>query len=86
VVLTGVSADSVAHSTFHESMEHDGMAHMADRDSLVVPARDSIVFAPRALHVMAHGVPRAFAVGDSIGISITVRNGPALTVRAVVRE
>jgi copper(I)-binding protein len=59
---------------------------MADRDSLVVPPHDSIVFAPRALHVMAHGVPRTFAVGDSLGISIAVRNGSPLIIRAAVRE
>ncbi|MDZ7629837.1 MAG: copper chaperone PCu(A)C [Gemmatimonadaceae bacterium] len=86
LVLTGVAVGGVPHATFHESMEHGGMAHMSDRDSLVVAAHDSVVFAPRALHVMAHGVPRALASGDTIGVRVTTRNGPALTTRATVRE
>lgn len=86
LVLTGVSVSGIAHSTFHESTEHNGMAHMSDKDSLVVPAKDSLVFAPRGLHVMAHGVPKALAVGDSLMISITTRSGEALQTRALVRQ
>lgn len=86
LVLTGVNVTGIAHSTFHESTEHNGMAHMSDKDSLVVPAQDSIVFAPRGLHVMAHGVPKSLAIGDSLMISITTRSGQPLQTRASVRQ
>lgn len=86
IVLTGVAVEDVPHATFHESMEHEGMAHMSDRDSLIVAAGDSIVFAPRGLHVMAHGVPRDLDVGESVGVRIITRGGPELSTRATVRE
>ena len=86
LVLTSVRVDGVAHSTFHESSEHAGMSHMSDRDSLVVPARDSVVFAPRGLHIMAHGVPKALATGDSLTVRLSVRDGPPLQLQASVRD
>lgn len=86
IVLTGVTVDGIARSTFHESMEHAGMSHMSDHDSLVVPAHDSIVFAPRALHVMAAGVPKALVIGDAVGVVLSRRGGAEIRTRAIVRE
>jgi periplasmic copper chaperone A len=86
LVLTGVAVDGVAHSTFHESTEHAGMSHMSDRDSVTVPAHDSLQFAPRGLHLMAHGVPRALALRDSVAVRIQTRSAGTLTTWAVVQD
>ena len=85
--LTTVSVDGVMHSTFHESRETAGMAHMADLSEVVIPAHDSLQLRPRALHVMAHGLPRALAVRDSIRVDGTHQPwGGAYDVRARARR
>ncbi|MCC7054196.1 MAG: copper chaperone PCu(A)C [Gemmatimonadaceae bacterium] len=86
LVLTGVSVEGVAHSTFHESRDSAGMSHMADFDSLPVPSHDSVVLGPRGLHIMAHGLPRALTMRDSVRVTVRTRSGASLTAVAKVRE
>ena len=84
--LTTVSVDGVMHSTFHESREEAGMAHMADLSEVVIPAHDSLQLRPRGLHVMAHGLPRPLAVRDSIRVTARTSHGAVLTTYAQVRD
>ena len=84
--LTTVAVEGVPHSTFHESRESAGMAHMADLSELVVPAHDSLQLLPRGLHVMAHGLPRALALRDSIRVTARTSRGALLATYAHVRD
>lgn len=84
LVLTHVAVDGIPHSTFHETSMANGMSRMADRDTLVVPADDSVVLAPLRLHVMGHGVPRTLTAGDSLIVRLTGRDSVSLTTTAIV--
>lgn len=85
VELVGVSSPVAASAEVHESMQHDGMAHMMARASVSIGARDSVVMAPGGLHVMLNQLTRALTVGDSIPLTLRFSTGDTLTVRAAVR-
>lgn len=85
VELVGVSSPIATSAEVHESMQHDGMAHMMARASLSIGARDSVVMAPGGLHVMLNQLTRSLTVGDSIPLTLRFSTGDTLAVRAAVR-
>lgn len=86
LVLYGVEIDVAGESSFHNSMDHNGMATMAKVDSVIVPAHGSVVFAERGLHVMATDLHTAVTVGDTIVARLLIRPTRVDTIRAAIRE
>jgi copper(I)-binding protein len=82
VGATSAVADTVE---LHETMEHDGMVHMAPQLALEIPAADSVVFAPGGKHFMLRGLRRALIVGEPIAVQLQFGDGTALTLSATVR-
>ncbi len=69
----------------HETMEHDGMVHMAPQVALEVPARDSVVFAPGGKHFMLRGLQRDLVIGELITVELRFGDGTSLSLAATVR-
>ncbi len=69
----------------HETMEHDGMVHMAPQGELVVPPRDSVMLAPGGKHMMVRALQRDLIVGEQVRFSLTLADGSALSFTVVVR-
>lgn len=83
--LVGASSPWARATEVHETMQHDGMAHMQARPSITIAAGDSLVMAPGAVHVMLIDLVRAVAVGDTVPLMLRFDNGDSLAVPVPVR-
>ena len=86
LVIYGVEIDVAEDASMHQSMDHNGMASMMKQDSVIVPARDSVAFTERGLHVMASNLHAAIGVGDTVVARLLIRPARVDTLRAAVRE
>ncbi len=82
VGATSAVADTVE---LHETMEHDGLVHMAPQLALDVPTSDSVVFAPGGKHFMLRGLRRALVIGEPITVQLQFGDGTSLSFAATVR-
>lgn len=83
--LSGATSAAAEEAGLHMSMQQQGTMRMAALLSLPVPADDSVSFAPLGAHVMLTRMTRAFAVGDTIPVTLTFVSGQSIAVRAGVR-
>ena len=79
---TSPLADTVE---LHETMQHDGMVHMAPQPALEVGAGDSVVLAPGGKHLMVRELRRALVVGETLPITLHFDGGTTLRMDATVR-
>jgi copper(I)-binding protein len=85
VTIVGVSSAIATHVMIHESATVDGMSRMRMKDKIVVPAGQTVVFAPEGLHVMLNGFKYDVAVGDTVTLSLKLEGGGQINVPAQVR-
>ena len=69
----------------HETMQHDGMAHMQPVRALNVPARGRLAMKPGGVHLMLVDLQRALAVGDKIALTLRTSDGATVMLTATVR-
>lgn len=84
VELTGASSPWATAVEVHETMNHDGMAHMMARTSLPIAPRDSLVMKPGGVHMMLIGLTRALREGDSVPVTLRFSVGDSLALRIPV--
>ena len=65
------TADAEA-AGLHETMVHDGVAHMRPQAAMTLAPGDSLVMAPGGLHLMLVGVRRTLAAGDTVRLVLQV--------------
>jgi copper(I)-binding protein len=70
IILVGVTTNAAAAAEVHETMQHEGMAHMMPRTELPIAAGAVLTMQPGGLHVMLVDLRRALAVGDSIRLQL----------------
>lgn len=85
ITLVGVATSDAQAAEVHESMQHDGMAHMMPRTELLIPAGDVVKMAPGGLHVMLIDLRHALAVGDSVQLSLRFSDSTRVAVTVPVR-
>lgn len=83
--LVSVSTSIAAAAELHETMQHDGMAHMAARATISIAARDSLVMKPGGLHIMLPQLLRALRVNDTVPLTLRFSNGDSLVARVLVQ-
>ncbi len=83
--LVAVTSTAAAAAEVHESMQHDGMAHMMARAAVPIAPRDSLVMQPGGVHVMLLQLTRPLAVGDTVPLTLRFATGDSLVVRVPVR-
>lgn len=69
----------------HESMQHDGMAHMMARPSLPIAARDSLTMRPGGLHLMLIDLQQPLVAGTSFPLVLHFSTGDSTLVQVPVR-
>lgn len=82
VGATSAVSDTVE---LHETMEHEGMVHMAPQRALEIPPGDSVVFAPGGRHFMLRGLQRDLVIGEPIRVELQFGDGTSLSLTATVR-
>jgi len=96
--LTVINADSIAVDLMsvsspvatavevHETMNHDGLAHMTPRTSVPIAPRDSLVMKPGGVHVMLLQLTRRLSPGDTVPLTLRFSNGDSVRANVPVRE
>ena len=86
VSYKGASSPLANDVGLHETMEMSGMVHMMPLDTVppIAPG-DSLVLTEGAKHLMVSGLRRRIAAGDTLPVSITLRDGRVIHVNAIVR-
>jgi len=85
VVLVGATSEAASRIEIHESMISDGVAQMKRREALSIPAGETLVLAPKALHFMLIE-PVDLSEGDEVQIELQFEAGQAVKFQAPVRR
>ncbi|MEJ7925585.1 copper chaperone PCu(A)C [Sphingobium sp. AN641] len=86
VTLRGVLTDRALRVEMHESVNEGGVMKMKPIDSVDIPAKGKVVFAPGGKHIMLWGVnPDAVAQGK-MPLTFLFSNGDRIIVDAVVQK
>ena len=85
MTLVGVTTEVAGAAEVHETMQHDGMAHMMARAELPIAAGEVLSMQPGGLHVMLVDLRHALVVGDSVPLRLRFRDGTELPVVVPVK-
>jgi copper(I)-binding protein len=89
VSITGVSTAAADAAELHETMVHDGVAHMMPHADLAIAPGATLAMAPGGMHLMLVGMRRAVAEGDTVAVVLQFTRGAgaadSLPVRLPVR-
>lgn len=86
VTLRGVLTDRAQRVEMHESVEQGGMMTMRPVESVDVPAKGTVVFAPGGKHIMLWGVNPAAVEQGKMPLTFLFSNGDRIIVDAVVQK
>ncbi|WP_037464674.1 copper chaperone PCu(A)C [Sphingobium herbicidovorans] len=84
--LRGVLTDYALKVEMHESMSHDGMVMMQKIDSVDIPAKGKVAFAPGGKHLMIWGVNDTAISRGKMTFTFLLANGDRLLVDAVIQK
>ncbi|QGP77678.1 copper chaperone PCu(A)C [Sphingobium sp. CAP-1] len=84
--LRGVITDYALKVDMHETVSKDGMTTMEAIDSVDIPARGKVAFAPGGKHLMILGVNDTAISRGKMQLTFLMANGDRLLVDAVIRK
>ncbi len=84
--LVGVETAVAENVEIHAVIMDDGVMRMRRVDEIPIPAAGEAVLEPGGYHIMLIGLLDPLAVGDSVPLSLRLRNGRVMNVLAPVRE
>jgi copper(I)-binding protein len=84
--LRGVMTDYALKVEMHESMDHGGMMMMQKLDSVDIPAKTKVAFAPGGKHLMIWGVNDTAISRGKMTLTFLLANGDRLLVDAVIQK
>ena len=86
VVITGVTTMAAGKVSIHSTMNHDGMMHMMEMDTLKIAARKVLVLEPGGMHLMLEKTVAALAAGSRIELVLQFADGGKQTISLPVRS
>lgn len=86
VKLRGVMTDYALKVDMHESVSADGMASMKPIESVDIPAKSTVAFAPGGKHLMLMGVNDTAIGRGKMQLTFLMSNGDRLLVDAVIQK
>lgn len=84
--IRGVITDYALKVEMHESVSKDGVMSMQPIDSVDIPAKGEVAFAPGAKHLMIFGVNDTAISRGKMQLTFLMGNGDRLLVDAVIRK
>ncbi|MFZ2996681.1 copper chaperone PCu(A)C [Sphingobium sp.] len=84
--LRGVLTDYALKVEMHESMSSGGMTSMKPVESVDIPAKSQVAFAPGGKHLMLWGVNDTAISRGKMQLTFLMSNGDRLLVDAVIRK
>lgn len=86
-VLESVASPVAETVTVHRTTTDDqDRSVMTEEESLPIPARSSVTFAPGGLHVMLTGITDELEVGDDVDLTLTFEHAGTVKATAEVVE
>jgi copper(I)-binding protein len=82
--LVGASADFVTKAEIHNHIMKDGMMSMQHQPEVVIQPGETIQFAPGGLHIMLFGLKQSLHEGQSVEISLQIKEGESISISANV--
>lgn len=86
VTLRGVLTDRAQRVEMHESLEQGGVMTMRPVESVEVPAKGTVAFAPGGKHIMLWGINPAAVEQGKMPLTFLFSNGDRIIVDAVVQK
>ena len=86
VILTGASAGACGMLMLHKSSSENGMSSMSGMDSIPVPPRHTVSFAPNGYHLMCEDPNSALKHGAKVPVKLQFADGKTLMVNFVVKD
>ena len=86
IQLRGAVTDYALKVEMHESVGKDGMMSMKPIESVDVPAKGKVAFAPGGKHLMIWGINDTAISRGKIQFTFLMSNGDRLLVDAVIRK
>lgn len=91
VTVRSVATAAAEAAEAHETMVHDGVAHMMPHASLTIAPGATLTMAPGGMHLMLQRLRRPLATGDTVALVLVLGRGAdttraeSLAVRVPVR-
>lgn len=88
-VLESAQSNVAHHIELHHMQNTDGMMQMVQISAIEIPAQQSVVLAPKGLHLMLMGLKRTLRAGETVPFVLIIKqNGRTKSIRinATVRE
>ena len=85
-ILTGAETPAAAKAELHESSMEGGIMKMRSLVEVVVPAGESVAFAPSGKHLMLLGVKAPLTAGQSFTLSLKFKIAGTRTVQVDVAD
>lgn len=82
--LLNVSTPAAVFVEVHETVVTDGRATMMKRDTVALPAGETVVFRPGGLHLMLLVPDDTVVAGARVPLTLTFQSSPPLTIEAEV--
>ncbi|MBK5264474.1 MAG: copper chaperone PCu(A)C [Alphaproteobacteria bacterium] len=86
VQLLSVISPVVLRVDMHESMDKGGMMSMQPLNSVDIPARTNVAFAPGGKHLMIWGINTAIKQQGKLPLTFIFSNGDRIIYDAVIRQ
>jgi hypothetical protein len=85
-VLVGAQSPACGMLMLHRSSSENGMSSMSDMETLTVPAKGSVDFAPGGMHLMCMDPKPALKPGGSVSVLLHFSGGETLAARFAVKN
>lgn len=86
VTINTLSSPGFEQVEIHRTVTEGGLARMVKQDSLIIPAKDTVIMAPGGLHIMLIKPRHAYRAGDKVTLRLQLADGEKLTIHAPVRR
>lgn len=83
--LSGVESPAFGMAMLHKSSEQNGQSQMEHVDTVALPPRGSVRFAPGGYHLMLMGAKNPLKVGEHVPVTLSFSDGSSVEVQFVVR-
>ncbi len=84
LAITGITTSVAAKVSIHSTMNHDGMMHMIDMNSLTVAAHKTVVLESGGMHLMLENTAGMLAADSKVELVLQFANGGKQALRLPV--
>ncbi len=85
VTLVAVASSAASMAMIHETKVESGVSRMRPHEQLAIAPGQTVKLEPGGLHIMLHGIATSLLPGTSVPLLLTLSDGSAVQIVALVR-